>query len=129
MESAEGIASIPSRYSIGETVEKLKAAIAGKGLHLFSHIDHGAGAVQAGLSMPAAHVLIFGSPKAGTPLMVARPLLALELPLKVLVWENAERAVFASFNTAEFLSRRHALPADLAKNIAGVEPLVKAALA
>ena len=84
--------------------------------------------VAAGLDMQPAHVLIFGHAKAGTPLMVASPLLALDLPLKVLVWEDAEKKVWASYNTPEFLIQRHSLPADLAKNISGVEGLIKGAL-
>jgi uncharacterized protein (DUF302 family) len=78
--------------------------------------------------MQPAHVLIFGHAKAGTPLMVASPLLALDLPLKVLVWEDAEKKVWVSYNTPEYLIQRHSLPADLAKNISGTPMLVKAAL-
>jgi uncharacterized protein (DUF302 family) len=125
---AAGIASLPSPYSAGVTVSKLKAFIESKGLTLFAHIDHGAGAIQAGLHMQPAHVLIFGQAKAGTPLMVASPLLALDLPLKVLVWEDVEKKVWVSFNTPEFLIERYSLPADLAKAISGVEALVKASL-
>jgi len=106
MPDSTGIASIPSPFPVDVTLEKLKATIAGKGLQLFAHIDHRAGALAAGLDMQPAHVLIFGHAKAGTPPMVASPLLALDLPL----------------------IQRHSLPADLAKNISGVEPLVKAAL-
>jgi uncharacterized protein (DUF302 family) len=128
MQNATGIASISSPHSVDTTLSRLKAFIASKGLELFAHIDHTAGAQKAGLQMQPAHVLIFGQAKAGTPLMVARPLLALDLPLKVLVWEDAEKKVWVSYNTPEFLIQRHSLPADLAKNISGVEALVKAAL-
>jgi len=128
MPDSTGIASIPSPFPVDVTLEKLKATIAGKGLQLFAHIDHRAGALAAGLDMQPAHVLIFGHAKAGTPPMVASPLLALDLPLKVLVWEDAAGKVRVSYNTPEFLIQRHSLPADLAKNISGVEPLVKAAL-
>ncbi|HUB66933.1 MAG TPA: DUF302 domain-containing protein [Candidatus Methylacidiphilales bacterium] len=128
MQNSSGIASLSSPYSVDVTVSKLKDLIASNGLNLFAHIDHGAGAAQAGLQMQPAHVLIFGHAKAGTPLMVASPLLALDLPLKVLVWEDTGKKVWASYNTIEFLVQRHAIPADLVKNIAGVEGLVKAAL-
>ncbi len=128
MADATGIASLASPFSVDVTLEKLKAFIAGKGLNLFAHIDHRAGALATGLDMQPAHVLIFGHAKAGTPLMVASPLLALDLPLKVLVWEDAAKKVWVSYNTPEFLIQRHALPAGLAKNISGVEPLVKTAL-
>jgi uncharacterized protein (DUF302 family) len=128
MQNSPGIVSIPSSHSVDETVSRLGAMIASKGLNLFAHIDHGAGAAQAGLHMQPAHVLIFGHAKAGTPLMLASPLLALDLPLKVLVWEDTDKKVWVSYNTPEFLVQRHAIPADLVKNIAGVEGLVKAAV-
>jgi uncharacterized protein (DUF302 family) len=128
MQTSAGVASISSPYSVDATVSKIQAAIASKGLTLFAHIDHGAGAAQAGLQMQPAHVLIFGHAKAGTALMVASPLLALDLPLKVLIWEDADKKVWVSYNTPEFLAQRHALPPDLQKNIAGVEMLVKTAL-
>ena len=128
MPSTNGIASIASPFSVEVTLEKLKAFIASKGLQLFAHVDHRAGAIAAGLDMQPAHVLIFGHAKAGTPLMVASPLLALDLPLKVLVWEDAEKKVWVNYNTPEFLIQRHSLPADLAKNISGVEGLIKGAL-
>ena len=110
------------------TLSKLRAIITAKGLQLFAEIDHSAGAKAMGLQMQPATVLIFGTAKAGTPLMVASPLLALDLPLKVLVWEDAEGKVRVSFNTPDYLVERHALPADLAKIISGVPMLVKAAL-
>jgi uncharacterized protein (DUF302 family) len=128
MQNSIGIASILSPYPVELTVSKLKAVIESKSLTLFAHIDHGAGAEQAGLHMQPAHVLIFGHAKAGTPLMVASPLLALDLPLKALVWEDAEKEVWVSYNTPEYLVQRHSLPADLSKNIAGVEGLIKLAL-
>jgi uncharacterized protein (DUF302 family) len=123
-----GIASVESPYSVDATLSRLKAMIATKKLTLFAHIDHAAGARQAGLQMREAHVLIFGHAKAGTPLMVERPLLALDLPLKVLVWQDEAAKVWASFTTPAFLAERHAIPAELLKNISGVEPLIKEAL-
>ena len=128
MQNPNGIASISSSHSVDATLAALKARIAEKGLTLFAHIDHSAGATQAGLQMQPAHLLIFGHAKAGTPLMVQRPLLALDLPLKALVWEDAEKKVWVSYNTPDFLVQRHELPASLSPNIAGVEPLIKAAL-
>lgn len=127
-EESAGIASVQSPYSVEVTVAKFTAAIEGKGLTLFAHIDHGAGARQVGLQMQEAHVLIFGTAKAGTPLMIASPLLALDLPLKVLIWENSDKKVWVSFNTPEFLAERHHIPSALLGNISGVAQLVKAAL-
>ena len=129
MPNAAGIDSICSSFSAEVTVARLKNLIAAKGLTLFAHVDHGAGAREVGLQMPPAHVLIFGHPKAGTPLMVASPLLALDLPLKVLVWQDASQKVWVSYNATEFLAERYAIPAELVKNISGVPALVQAALA
>ena len=129
MENVSGITSIRSPYSVDETMSRLEAAIVGKGLQIFAHIDHAAGAAAAGLEMQPAQVLIFGHAKAGTPLMIAAPLLALELPLKALVWEDAERTVWVSHTTTDFLVQRYSLPAELAKNIASIDVLVRAAVA
>jgi len=128
-QNSTGVASIQSPHSVSDTLSRLKAFIASKGVTLFAHVDHTAGARQVGLQMQEAHVLIFGNPKGGTPLMVARPLVALDLPLKVLIWEDADKKAWVSYDTPEFLAQRHGIPSDLVKNIAVVEPLVKAALA
>ena len=126
---AVGVVSVPSPYSVDDTVAKMKDVIAAKGLALFAHIDHGAGARQVKLEMQEAHVLIFGAAKAGTPLMVYTPLLALDLPLRVLVWEDTEKKVWVSYNKPEFLAQRYEIPSSLVKNISGVALLVKAAVA
>jgi uncharacterized protein (DUF302 family) len=127
-DESHGIATVASPFSVEETISKFKAVIAAKGLNLFAHIDHGAGAQEAGLVMNPAHVLIFGHARGGTPVMVARPLLALDLPLKILVWQDAEKKVWVSYNTPEFLGQRYDIPPELLKNIAGVPMLVQAAL-
>ncbi len=124
-----GIVSIESPYSVDVTLSRLKALIATKKLTLFAHIDHAAGARQAGLQMREEHVLIFGHAKAGTPLMVERPLLALDLPLKILVWQDEAGKVWASFTAPAFLAQRYGISPELLKNISGVEPLIKEALA
>ena len=129
MNSSTGISSIASPHSLEATLSRLEAAIRNKGLTLFAHIDHAAGAREAGLQMQEAHVFIFGNAKAGTPLMVASPLLALDLPLKVLVWADADKKIWVSYNTPEYLAQRHQIPPDLVKNISGVKPLIEAALA
>jgi uncharacterized protein (DUF302 family) len=123
------IVSVGSPYSVEVTVSKMEAAIQGKKLHLFAHIDHSAGAKEAGLQMQEAHVLIFGHAKAGTPLMVATPLLALDLPLKVLIWEDAAKKVWVSYDTVEYLAARHDLPVESLQGISAVPLLVKSALA
>jgi uncharacterized protein (DUF302 family) len=128
VQEAPGIVNAPSPFPVDTTVARLQEAIRSRGMTLFAHIDHGAGAREAGLRMQPAHVLIFGRAQAGTPLMVARPLLALDLPLKALVWEDAENKVWISYDSPEFLAQRHSIPAELVKNISGVAPVVATAL-
>jgi uncharacterized protein (DUF302 family) len=95
---------------------------------LFAHFDHSGEAAKAGLSMQPAHVLVFGNPTAGTPLMVASPLIALDLPLKTLVWQDDRGQVWVSYHEATSLAQRYAIPPDLVKVIAGVDGIVQAAL-
>lgn len=102
-----------------ETVRRLQAAFAAKGLQVFALVDHSGEAEKAGLKMRPTKVLIFGSPKAGTPLMVAAPSLAIDLPLKALVAEDAAGKVSVTYNDPEYLRERHGVPADLIKNLAG----------
>lgn len=116
--SAEGVITRPSPFPLPETIARLEQAILARGLTLFAYIDHAAEARKVGLSMQAAHVLIFGNPRGGTPLMVASPLLALDLPLKVLVWQTADMRVWVSTTTVDDLARRYSLPPDLAANLA-----------
>jgi len=122
-----GMVHLRSRYSVDETLGRLEAAVAARGLKVFGRIDHSGEAERAGLAMRPTQVLIFGSPKAGTPLMVAAPTLAIDLPLKALVWQDADSAVWLSYNSAEYLEQRHGIPHDLVKNIAGAEGLLRAA--
>jgi uncharacterized protein (DUF302 family) len=126
--SVEGIVTRPSPFSVEETLERLQAAIRARNLTLFAHIDHQAEAERVGLTMQAAHVLIFGNPKGGTPLMVASPLLALDLPLKVLVWQSQDRQVWVSSMQVDFLRERYALPPELAGNLAAGDMVIEAAL-
>src|SRR5215831_3503565 len=116
--SVEGIVSRPSPFSVDETVARLKEAIHSRNLILFAQIDHSDLAREVGLTMQEAHVLIFGNPKGGTPLMIASPLLALDLPLKVLVWQSQDAQVWVSTTSVAYLSERYALPQQLAGNLA-----------
>src|SRR5579864_8095200 len=117
--SVEGIVTRPSPFSVKETLERLQAVMHSRNLSIFAHIDHSGEAKRVGLTMQEAHVLIFGNPKAGTPLMVASPLLALDLPLKVLVWQSEDDRVWVSFTSASYLKDRYSLPQELIGNIAG----------
>ena len=126
--SVEGIVSRPSPFSDGQTLEHLKAAIGSRNLTLFAQIDHSDLARGVGLTMQEAHVLIFGNPKGGTPLMIASPLLALDLPLKVLVWQSADDQVWVSTTSAAYLRDRYAIPQELVGNIAVVDAIIEQAL-
>jgi len=111
--------------SVTETLERLRNEVRERGLEEFALIDHSGAAERAGLTMQEAKLLIFGSPKAGTPLMVGSPLLALDLPLKVLVWCDREGKVLVSYNSTSYLAGRHSIPRDLVGNIAGIDALVQ----
>lgn len=121
--NTKGIVEIPSRHSVDQTVEKLKNILATKGVTLFVVVDHSGEAAKAGLQMPPTKLLIFGSPKAGTPVMLAAPSIALDLPLKILVWEGATGKTWLSYNSPQYLKERHQVPDDLLKNIAVIETL------
>jgi uncharacterized protein (DUF302 family)/uncharacterized membrane protein YidH (DUF202 family) len=122
-----GIAKIPSNHSVDETVERLRLILQTKGVTLFALVDHSGEAEKAGLKMPPTKLLIFGSPKAGTPLMVAAPSIALDLPLKILVSKDAQGKVWVSYNRPAYLLERHGVPQTLLQNIAVVEALASAA--
>lgn len=118
-----GIVSIPSHHTVDATVEKLEAILQAKGVKLFALVDHSGEAERAGMQMRPTKLLIFGNPKAGTPLMIAAPSIAIDLPLKILVFEDAQGKVQVSYNSVSWLQARHQLPAELAQNIAVVETL------
>lgn len=121
--ASNGMVNIPAHHSVDGTVEKLKNILQSKGVNLFAVIDHSGEAEKARLKMPATKLLIFGSPKAGTPLMLAAPSIAIDLPLKILVWQDAEGKVWVSYNSPAYLQERHRVPPDLLQNIAIIESL------
>jgi uncharacterized protein (DUF302 family) len=123
-----GVIDIPSPYSVPETLARLQTLLKEKGVTVFALIDHSGEAAKAGLEMRPTQLLIFGSPKAGTPLMVATPSIAIDLPLKALAWQDAQGKVWLSYNAPEYLQQRHGLPADLLKNIAGPAALMQKAV-
>jgi uncharacterized protein (DUF302 family) len=127
MQKEEGIVKILSRHAVDETVDKLKAILQSKGVTLFALIDHSGEAEKVGMKMPPTKLLIFGNPKGGTPLMLASPSVAIDLPLKVLVAEDSQGKAWISYNSPEYLKERHGLPQNLLANIAAVETLADAA--
>ena len=126
--SVEGIVTRPSPFSVEETLVRLQAAIHSRNLSIFAHIDHSGEARRVGLTMQEAHVLIFGNPKGGTPLMIASPLLALDLPLKVLVWQSVDDQVWVSTTSVAYLRDRYAIPQELVGNLAVVDAIIERAL-
>jgi uncharacterized protein (DUF302 family) len=122
-----GVIDIPSHHSVDETVEKLKGVLNAKGVTLFALVDHSGEAEKAGMKMPPTKLLIFGNPKAGTPVMLASPSSAIDLPLKILVWADAGDKVWVSYNSAAYLKERHNVPEELIKNLAVVEALATGA--
>jgi len=123
-----GMIDLPSPYSVPETMARLESILKEKGVTVFARVDHTGEAAKVGLTMRPTQVLIFGSPKGGTPLMIAAPSVAIDLPLKALVWEDESGKVWLSYNTPEYLQLRHGFAADLLKNIAGISALLQKAV-
>ncbi|TMD42036.1 MAG: DUF302 domain-containing protein [Chloroflexi bacterium] len=123
----DGIIDKPSHYSVDETVKRLNGILDARGLTLFALVDHSGEARRVGMTMPPTKLLIFGNPKAGTPLMLAAPSIAIDLPLKILVWQDVGGKVWVSYNSLAYLQERHGLSPELIKNIAAVEALAAAA--
>ncbi len=123
-----GLIRVESHYALDETMRRLQDTFAQKGLQVFAVIDHSGEAEKVGLKMPPTKVVIFGSPKAGTPLMLAAPSLAIDLPLKALVAEDSDGKVSVTYNDPEYLRERHGFPAELTKNLAGAGALIAKAV-
>jgi uncharacterized protein (DUF302 family) len=122
-----GIVDILSRYPVDETVERLRSLLESKGVALFALVDHSGEAAKAGMSMRPTKLVIFGSPKAGTPVMVAAPASAIDLPLKILIREDINGQVLVSYNSLEYLEQRHRIPHELMQNLAAVKLLAEKA--
>ena len=123
-----GLVVVASKYSVDDTVTRLRAAFRENGMQIFAVIDHSGEAEKIGMKMPPTKVVIFGSPRGGTPLMLAAPSLAIDLPLKALVAEDTNGKVTVTYNDPEYLRERHGVPPDLIKNLAGAGALVTTAV-
>lgn len=119
----EGIVDRPSNHTVDQTVERLKGILEAKGVTLFALVDHSGEAEKAGMKMPPTKLLIFGSPRAGTPVMLAAPSIAIDLPLKILVWEDTAGKAWISYNNPAYLEERHGVPHELLNSIAVAETL------
>jgi uncharacterized protein (DUF302 family) len=118
-----GVTQLRSNLPVDQTVRKLEALLEAKGVRLFAVVDHSGEAARASLYMPPTKLLIFGDPRAGTPIMITSPSAALDLPLKILVSEDEAGLVWISYNTPEYLQARHGFPRELLRNLAAVEVL------
>jgi uncharacterized protein (DUF302 family) len=122
-----GVISKPSRYSVDETITRLEAALKSKGMTIFARVDHAGEAAKAGLKMRPSQLLVFGNPKAGTPIMQAVPVAAIDLPLKALAWEDADGKVWLSYTDPVYFKERFQLPNDIVKPLMGIGGLMDAA--
>lgn len=123
-----GLIQVGSRFSVEETLKRLESILAQRGVQVFALIDHSGEAEKVGMKMPPMKLLIFGSPKGGTPLMLAAPTVAIDLPLKALIWEDKSGRVWVTYNSPEYIRDRHGVPEDLIKNISVVGALVAQAV-
>ncbi len=124
---ANGFVSVKTIHSVDEAVHRLKAILEAKGVALFALIDHSGEAAKVGMTMRPTQLLVFGNPKAGTPVMLASPTSAIDLPLKILIWQDAEEQVWISYNDPAYLQERHALAPELLQNIAVVQKIAESA--
>ena len=127
VQKGSGLIDIRSSHSVDETVEKLKGILQAKRIALFALVDHSGAAIKAGMKMRPTKLLIFGNPKAGTPVMLAAPSSAIDLPLKILIWEDAQGKVWVTYNSLAYLQERHNLPPEVLPNINVIEALAKKA--
>jgi uncharacterized protein (DUF302 family) len=123
-----GMQHLSSPYSVPETLRRIESLLQEKGLAIFCRVDHSGEAEKVGLKMHPTQLILFGSPKAGTPVMVASPTIAIDLPLKALVWEDAGGKVWVSYNSPEYLQQRHNVPSELVKNISAAGALLQLAV-
>jgi uncharacterized protein (DUF302 family) len=124
----KGLVTVPSNYSVEKTMDRLLAIVAAKEITIFSRINFAVDAAQAGLTMRDAQLLIFGNPKAGTPIIQATPVAAIDLPLKILVWEDVDQKIWATYNALDYLGARHGISSELLKPLAGIASLVSKAV-
>jgi uncharacterized protein (DUF302 family) len=128
MSAGEGIISKPSKYTVAETLHRLETILELKGIKVFALVDHSGEAEKAGLKMPPTQLLIFGNPKGGTPVMLAAPTAAIDLPWKALAWQDAAGQVWLSYNDPAYIQRRYGLVDDVTKPLAGLSAVIEQAL-
>jgi uncharacterized protein (DUF302 family) len=122
---ANGMLHLESAHSLPETIQRLEEALAARKIPIVARVDHAKAAAEVGLQMRPTLLFIFGNAKAGTPLMIESPTLALDLPLKALIWQDTDEKIWVSYNTPEYLAQRHNVPPALLPNIAGIRAIVE----
>ena len=127
-EPKDGLIHTSSPFSVTDTLQRLETILGEKGMTIFARVDHCGEAAKVGMEMHPTQLLIFGNPRGGTPPMLASPTLAIDLPLKALVWEDAEGKVWITHNSAEYLQRRHGFPREFLQNLAGAATLIQKAV-
>jgi uncharacterized protein (DUF302 family) len=127
-DAKDGLIHTASSFPAEETMRRLEEILQNKNMTIFARVDHSGEAAKVGMEMRPTKLLIFGNPRGGTPLMLAAPTVAIDLPLKALVWEDSEGKVWITHNSAEYLQRRHGFPRDLVQNLAGAATLIQKAV-
>lgn len=125
--AGNGLVTTPIRHSVDKAVDLIEGVLNAKGIKLFALIDHSGAAAAAGLSMPNTKLLIFGNPRGGTPLMLAAPTLAIDLPMKILIWEDSDARVWLTYNSPDYLRTRHNVPVALIAVLDAVEHIARTA--
>jgi uncharacterized protein (DUF302 family) len=128
MKTGEGVISKASKYSVPETLDRVDALLQSKGIKIFVRVDHSGEAEKVGLKMPPTQLLIFGNPKGGTPVMLAAPTAAIDLPLKALAWQDEDGKVWLSYNEPGYIKKRFSLTDEQVKTIVGIGPLIEQAI-
>src|SRR6476659_176946 len=126
-DAKDGLIHTASSFPVEETMRRLEEILQNKNMTIFARVDHSGEAAKVGMEMRPTKLLIFGNPRGGTPLMLAAPSIAIDLPLKILVWEDAQGKVLVTYNSPAYLQKRHHVPVELLQNIVVVEALAKAA--
>jgi uncharacterized protein (DUF302 family) len=123
-----GLITLASKYPVEESLLRLDTLLNQRGIKIFALVDHSGEAEKVGLKMPPTKLLIFGNPQGGTPLMQAAPTVAIDLPLKVLIWQDADGKCWLTYNDPAYLQSRHGFPAELVANLSGVNALLRKAV-
>jgi uncharacterized protein (DUF302 family) len=125
----DGLRILPTQHTVADVLQRVQSLARARGLTVFAQIDFSGDAERSGLTLRPTGLVILGNPKGGTPLIVARPTVAIDLPLKILAWQDAEGHAWVAYNEPEYVQARHRFPPELLRNIAALGALAEAAAA